>query len=168
MRATTLHQLHLPYWTPTSQQGYLRHAKPPVKQAQPCPKVQAQRVSMINEVPPQLQSASFSDICDRCGRKASKGHAFAFKTRNSTTSAYQSPGSSTETTKCLQCALKHLPMLKRSTIAALVVGSILTGLNQGDFLLSGQWNNALYWKVPLTYCVPFIVASYGALTSNRK
>jgi len=123
---------------------------------------------MINEVPSQIQSASLSDTCDRCGKKASKGRAFAFKSRNTTTPAYQSGGSSTETTKCLQCALMHLPMLKRSTIAALVVGSILTALNQGDFLLSAQWNNALYWKIPLTYCVPLIVASYGALSNSRK
>ena len=62
----------------------------------------------------------------------------------------------------------HRPMLKRSMIAALVVGTVLTVLNQGDTLISGQWNNALYWKIPLTYCVPFIVASYGALTNSRK
>ena len=123
---------------------------------------------MINKVPSQIQSASFSDNCDRCGNKPSKGRAFAFKSRNNSTPAYQSDVSSTETTKCSQCALMHLPMLKRSSIAALVVGTILTALNQGDFLLSGQWNNALYWKIPLTYCVPLIVASYGALTNSRK
>ena len=59
-------------------------------------------------------------------------------------------------------------MLKRSLIAALVVGTVLTILNQGDALLSGQWNNALFWKIPLTFCVPFIVATYGALTNSRK
>jgi hypothetical protein len=123
---------------------------------------------MINEVPSQIQSASSSDTCDRCGKKVSKGRAFAFKSMNNTTHAYHSGGFSSETTKCLRCALMHLPMLKRSTIAALVVGTILTALNQGDFLLSGQWNNALYWKIPLTYCVPLIVASYGALSNIRK
>jgi hypothetical protein len=59
-------------------------------------------------------------------------------------------------------------MLKRSLIASLVVGTVLTALNQGDILLSGQWSNALYWKIPLTYCVPFVVATYGALTNSRK
>jgi hypothetical protein len=52
--------------------------------------------------------------------------------------------------------------------AALVVGTVLTILNQGDILLSGQWNNALFWKIPLTFCVPFLVATYGALTNSRK
>jgi ABC-type methionine transport system permease subunit len=59
-------------------------------------------------------------------------------------------------------------LIKRSFIAGLVVGTILTALNQGDALLNGQWNNALYWKIPLTYCVPFIVATYGALTNSRQ
>jgi hypothetical protein len=59
-------------------------------------------------------------------------------------------------------------MVKRSLIAATVVGTILTLLNQGDTLISGHLNNALYWKIPLTYCVPFLVATYGALSSNRK
>ena len=59
-------------------------------------------------------------------------------------------------------------MLRRSAIVAVVVGTILTLLNQGDGLFSGDWNNALYWKIPLTYCVPFLVATYGALTAARR
>jgi hypothetical protein len=59
-------------------------------------------------------------------------------------------------------------MLKRSFLASLVVGTVLTVLNQGDILLAGQWSSALYWKIPLTYCVPFMVATYGALTNSRK
>ena len=59
-------------------------------------------------------------------------------------------------------------MLRRSAVVAVVVGTILTALNQGDTLFSGQWNDALYWKIPLTYCVPFLVATYGALTAARR
>tara|TARA_Y100000588_G_C13653249_1_gene668898 strand:- start:309 stop:488 length:180 start_codon:yes stop_codon:yes gene_type:complete len=59
-------------------------------------------------------------------------------------------------------------MLRRSLIVALVVGTILTLLNQGDILFAGHWVGAMYWKVPLTYCVPFLVASYGALTNSRR
>ncbi len=58
-------------------------------------------------------------------------------------------------------------MLKRSAVASLVVGTILTALNQGDVLISGDWNSALVWKIPLTYCVPFLVATYGALSNSR-
>ena len=59
-------------------------------------------------------------------------------------------------------------MLRRSAIVAVVVGTVLTFLNQGDTLISGDWNNALYWKIPLTYCVPFLVATYGALSAARR
>ncbi len=54
-------------------------------------------------------------------------------------------------------------ILRRSVRAALVVGTLLTALNQGDLLLQGIFPPALWWKVPLTYLVPFLVATYGAL-----
>ena len=81
------------------------------------------------------------------------------------------PGASTAASgalKCMLCGPRHGPMLRRSAIVALVVGTILTLLNQGDGLFSGQWNNALYWKIPLTYCVPFLVATYGSLAAARR
>ena len=59
-------------------------------------------------------------------------------------------------------------MKKRSLLVAIMVGSFLTLLNQGDLIFFGSWNNALYWKVPLTYCTPFCVATYGALTNSRR
>ena len=65
-------------------------------------------------------------------------------------------------------AFRHVPMLRRSLIVAMVVGTILTLLNQGDTILAGNWENALYWKVPATFCVPFCVATVGALTNSRR
>ena len=65
--------------------------------------------------------------------------------------------------KCLAYALVHPPMLGRSALIAIVVGTILTAINQGDGLLAGQWSPALACKLPLTYAVPFIVATLGAL-----
>ncbi len=73
-----------------------------------------------------------------------------------------------EMLKCGGCAIRHAPMLRRSITVALVVGTILTLLNQGDIILGGNWKSALYWKIPLTYCVPFCVATYGALTASRR
>ncbi|HEU0021924.1 MAG TPA: nitrate/nitrite transporter NrtS [Dehalococcoidia bacterium] len=124
-------------------------------------------MNRLNQAPSRLQPTPFAPSCVRCRRKTAPGRAFAFKTSNA---APASPGDSTssETTKCMRCALMHRPMVKRSLVAALVVGTVLTALNQGDALLSGQWNNALYWKIPLTYCVPFVVATYGALANSRK
>ena len=59
-------------------------------------------------------------------------------------------------------------MLRRSLIVSIVVGTILTLLNQGDLLIAGDWTEPLYWKIPLTYCVPFMVATYGALSNGRR
>jgi|TARA_B100000678_G_scaffold205973_1_gene173553 uncharacterized membrane protein YiaA len=53
-------------------------------------------------------------------------------------------------------------------MVALVVGSLLTLLNQGDILFAGSWKAALYWKIPVTYCVPFCVATYGALSNAHR
>lgn len=58
-------------------------------------------------------------------------------------------------------------MLRRSFYTALVVGTLLTTINQGNLLLSGTFPSALAWKVPLTYCVPFCVATWGALINSR-
>lgn len=102
-----------------------------------------------------------SETCSRCGKGLGNSPSFSFNL----------PGAeegTAKTVKCLACALLHKPMLKRSAIASVVVGTILTALNQGDLLLTGQWNSALYWKIPLTYCVPFLVATYGALTNSHK
>jgi hypothetical protein len=58
-------------------------------------------------------------------------------------------------------------MLLRSLLIALSVGTILIAINQGDLLLHGQWNGALLWKVPLTYAVPFFVATWSGLLNRR-
>jgi len=52
-------------------------------------------------------------------------------------------------------------------VIALTVGTLLTAINQGDVLLAGQWTAELLWKIPLTYAVPFVVATLGALGSRR-
>jgi hypothetical protein len=58
-------------------------------------------------------------------------------------------------------------MLRRSGLIAVVVGTVLTAINQGDILLAGHWSPALAWKLPLTYAVPFIVATLGALGAGK-
>jgi hypothetical protein len=40
-------------------------------------------------------------------------------------------------------------------------------INQGDLLWAGRAEPALLWKVPLTYLVPFVVATWGALLNSR-
>jgi hypothetical protein len=54
---------------------------------------------------------------------------------------------------------------KKAVLTALVVGTILTTINHGDVILSGLAPPA--WKVLLTYCVPYCVTTWGAITGKR-
>ena len=51
---------------------------------------------------------------------------------------------------------------KKAILTAVVVGTILLIINQGDLLIAGMMP-PLY-KVCLTYCVPYLVTTWGALT----
>lgn len=64
--------------------------------------------------------------------------------------------------------LRYRPLLRRSALTALVVGTVLVGINQGPELAAGLFPAALLWKIPLTYCVPFCVATWGALSNSRR
>lgn len=55
------------------------------------------------------------------------------------------------------------PILWRSLKVALIIGTVLTAINQGDIIMAGKL--PLLWKVGLTYLVPFLVASYGAYSA---
>ena len=93
--------------------------------------------------------------CARCGQAFGARAAYQFQTPEGLSR------------KCLGCALLHAPMLRRSGVIAVIVGTILTAINQGDALLAGHWAPALAWKLPLTYVVPFIVATLGALGTGK-
>ena len=54
---------------------------------------------------------------------------------------------------------------KKAFLTALVVGTVLTIINHGDFILAGDWPSLL--KVLLTYCVPYCVTTWGAMTGKR-
>ena len=107
------------------------------------------------------------DNCDNCLRILNPSWSFGFKTKFDPAAA-SGKDFPAELTKCLLCTLRHWPMLKKSLAACVVVGTLLTALNQGDILLAGEWNSSLWWKIPLTYTVPFMVATYGAMSNNRK
>lgn len=55
--------------------------------------------------------------------------------------------------------------VRRSAMVAIVVGTALNAINQGPELLRGA--HPVLWKLALTYCVPFIVASYGSYAAFR-
>lgn len=49
---------------------------------------------------------------------------------------------------------------------AVVVGTLLNLINQGDALFAG--GPLVYWKIGLTYCVPYLVSTYGAVMARRQ
>jgi hypothetical protein len=99
------------------------------------------------------EPASTSPVaaCQRCGRSLRGRLAFRIGGGD----------------RCLRCTLRHPPLLRRSLLTALVVGTVLTAINQGTTIASGDLPVSLAWKVPLTYSVPFLVATWGALINSR-
>jgi hypothetical protein len=55
---------------------------------------------------------------------------------------------------------------KRSLAVALVVGTILNLINQGDALFAGAQLNLV--KLILTFAVPYAVATYGAVSYRLR
>jgi len=55
--------------------------------------------------------------------------------------------------------------VRRSATVAIIVGTALNAINQGPELLRGV--HPILWKLALTYCVPFVVASYGSYAAFR-
>lgn len=55
---------------------------------------------------------------------------------------------------------------RRSLAVALVVGTILNAINQGDALVTGA--PVVVWKIALTYLVPYCVATYGAVAMRLR
>jgi methyl-accepting chemotaxis protein len=57
-------------------------------------------------------------------------------------------------------------ILKKAFLTACVVGSILTAINHGDLILSG--NPPPTMKILLTYCVPFCVTIWGSYIGKKQ
>jgi hypothetical protein len=55
---------------------------------------------------------------------------------------------------------------KRSLVVALIVGTILNLINQGDALVAGTRLNLT--KLILTFVVPYAVATYGAVSYRLR
>ena len=58
-------------------------------------------------------------------------------------------------------------ILGRSAIMCLVVGAVLTFINHGDQLIRGELDSSMLWKVPLTFLVPFVVATFSGAAAIR-
>ena len=55
------------------------------------------------------------------------------------------------------------PILIRSLKVSAVVGTILNLINQPEAIFGD--GHVVWWKILLTYSVPFCVATYGAMTA---
>jgi hypothetical protein len=60
------------------------------------------------------------------------------------------------------------PTLRRTTRIAVVVGLVLTGINEGDSLAHGQVSAATGVKMALNFVVPFVVSNLGVLAGTRR
>ena len=108
----------------------------------------------------QLASAAVNpdglrSACHRCGADLRR-------------SAYEVRLAADTVLRCLRCALMHRPLLQRSLLISLVVGTLLTAINQGNLIIQGEIAASLAWKVPLTYLVPYCVATTGAILNARR
>lgn len=56
--------------------------------------------------------------------------------------------------------------LRRTMIITIVVGTILTLLNQGDVIVSGAATTTTLVKTGLNYVVPFVVSNLGTLSGR--
>src|SRR5262245_49632565 len=91
------------------------------------------------------------DTCARCESPLLPGQGFVMAAER----------------RCLRCTLLRPALLKRSFLTALVVGSLVTAINQGNIMLRGDFPSDLWWKIPLSYTLPFCVATWGALVNSR-
>ena len=59
-------------------------------------------------------------------------------------------------------------VVRRSLKVSVIVGTVLVAINQGDLLLSGAADADLFWKIPMTYCVPYAVSTFASVDALRR
>ena len=83
------------------------------------------------------------------------------------------PAEATPTTAATLPEPRYTPVLRRALGVALLVGTCLMLLNQGDVLAAAILQGtpptgALFWKSPLTYAVPFLVSWYSSVAAMKS
>ena len=59
------------------------------------------------------------------------------------------------------------PNLRKTVRIALVVGCVLTLINQGDVIARGDATSLTVVKICLNFVVPFVVSNLGVLAGDR-
>jgi len=58
-------------------------------------------------------------------------------------------------------------VVRRATVVALIVGSILVIINQGDAIVRGDLTTGRWLRIVLTVAVPYCVSTYSSVTALR-
>lgn len=56
--------------------------------------------------------------------------------------------------------------VRAALTSAAVAGTLLNLVNQGKALASGDGVD--WWRIALTYCVPYVVATFGAVRGSAR
>lgn len=59
-------------------------------------------------------------------------------------------------------------VIRRGIKVGLIVGTALTLINYGDVMLAGNFDTVVWWKILLTYCVPFGVSTYAGVAAVKE
>lgn len=59
-------------------------------------------------------------------------------------------------------------IVRRALRVSVLVGTLLVAINQGDAILGGTLGSEAYWKIPLTFIVPYCVSTYAGVASAIK
>ncbi len=62
----------------------------------------------------------------------------------------------------------HRPHLRQTIRIALIVGTVLFVINQLDVVLRGGATPVVWFKIALTYLVPFCVSNLGILIASHR
>jgi hypothetical protein len=57
--------------------------------------------------------------------------------------------------------------MRRTITVALVVGTLLTLINQGDRIAAGEVDLAVWMKILANYLIPWCVSSVGYISARR-
>lgn len=68
---------------------------------------------------------------------------------------------------CWLCFVRSRRVVLRALSTSVVVGTILTIINQGDHILRAEFAVPMMLKIPLTYLVPYLVTVWGTLAGRR-
>jgi hypothetical protein len=103
-----------------------------------------------------MRSDDAQPVCDICGRPPLLGR-----------SLFRLPRPEGTPWHCERCAVRHPRLVQEAAKASLVIGTLLALINHGSVYWTGPITTALVVRTALTYCVPFGVSMWGALTANR-